>query len=222
MQIFNEPQGSDAWKERRRGKPTASQFDKFLTKTGQYSQSQTAKTYMYKLLCERLLKVTIEDDLSNFRWPRHGIEQEPHAVQQFQIATGLRTEAIGFALSDDGRFGCSPDRRVIGKKQLVEIKCPAPWTHMQYAMEGLDNDYVTQIQGQLLVTRYDCVHFYSYYGDLAPVSRTALPMPIFLSQLRDAVQRFCDDLDKLERRAERYGTETEPEILRVLRESIKE
>lgn len=205
MKIFNDPQGSAEWHAHRLGIPTASQFHCIITPTGQYSQSKATKTYLYKLLCERILKQPMGDDIGNFRWPAHGTREEPDAARQFEIVTGLELEPIGFVTTDDGRIGCSPDRKIRKRAETVEIKCPAPWTHLMYTMEGPGNDYIPQVQGQLLVTGFEAVHFYSYYRDFSPFLQVTLPQKHFQGLMAGALHRFCDELDALTERARSMG-----------------
>ena len=51
-------------------------------------------------------------------------------------------------MHDDERIGCSPDGLI--HECGIEIKCPAPRQHIRNVLaDGMD-DYITQVQGNIL------------------------------------------------------------------------
>jgi hypothetical protein len=203
-------QGSREWYQLRLGKPTASQFHRIVTPTGRLSTQ--ANVYMYRLICERLLKESMDDQLGGVQWVERGQEMQPNAIAQFQLEHDVRVRPIGFATSDDGRMGCSPDGIVMGRKDHrgLEIKCPAPWTHMGYLLEGGPADYRPQVQGQILVCGFDAVHFYSYHPLMPPCHIINYPDPAFLRILSGTMEAFLDMLDKQTERARSLGAYVVP------------
>ena len=133
MRIHNVAQGSLDWYRLRQGIPTSSNFDKIITPTGKPS-AQGVK-YQYRLIAERLLMESMDDQLAGVRWMEHGKEEEPNAVAQFQLVNDVELVDVGFITTDDGRLGCSPDRLIQGHHESVEIKCPAPWTQIGYLLD---------------------------------------------------------------------------------------
>jgi len=53
---------------------------------------------------------------------RTGHEEEPFAAIAWIAETGKDVEEVGFITSDDGIFGVSLDRRVVGESRAIEIK----------------------------------------------------------------------------------------------------
>jgi hypothetical protein len=187
----------------RLGIPTASQFHKVLTPTGKISSQCTA--YSYRLIAERLLKESMDDQLGHVEWVQRGKQEQPNAERQLEFANGIKLDPVGFITSDDGRIGCSPDALIRGKPEAVEIKCPAPWTQVGYLLDGPGNDYRPQVQGQLLVGEFDRVHFYSWHPRMPAFHLATQPDGPYIRELRSALDAFCDLLDKQTERARALG-----------------
>lgn len=203
MKLHRVAQGSLDWYKVRLGIPTASKFDKIVTPQGKISAQ--ADKYLYRLVAERLLRETMDDQLGAVQWMERGLELEPDAANQFAFVNNVELEDGGFVTSDDGKLGCSPDRLVKGSRQSVEIKCPAPWTQIQYLLEGQGEAYRAQVQGQLLIGEFECVHFYSYHPKMPPVHVQNYPDHLFLASLRSALGRFLDVLEQKTERARVLG-----------------
>jgi hypothetical protein len=191
-------QGSEAWYQARLGIPTSSQFHRIITPTGKLSSQ--APAYMYRLVAERLLKESMDDYLGHVQWAERGKLLEPDAVAQFEFANNVVLEPVGFVTTDNGQLGASPDRLIAGRLESVEIKCPSPWVHLQYLIEGPGNDYRPQVQGQLLVTDYEAVHFYSYHPRCPPAEFIAQRDAAYIRSMVSLLNMF---LDQLEERLER-------------------
>jgi len=205
MKLYRIEHGSAEWYAKRIGIPTASNFDKIITpKTAEPSKS--APKYMYRLIAERLLNEPTDDELGYVQWVDHGKGQEPNAVAQFQFNIATRPlEPGGFITTDDGRLGCSPDRLFPGHKEAVEVKCPAPWTQIGYLLDGPDEAYRPQVQGQMLVGEFDAVHFYSWHPRMPAFHKITLPDAGYLAKMRDILSTFCDVLDQYTERARALG-----------------
>jgi hypothetical protein len=165
-------QGTDAWLNLRAGIPTASCFDKIVT-AKKLEVSKTADKYMAFLLAEWILGMpldTFQDD-----WMKRGQEMEPEAVKYYALETDTEPEPAGFFTTDDGMSGASPDRIMPSIKRLLEVKCPSPQVHVGYMLaasggKSLDDDYVAQIQGQLVVCdEYEDLDILSYCPGFPPV-----------------------------------------------------
>lgn len=152
------PQGSSAWVKKRLGKVTASEFHKIVTPTGKLSSQ--ADKYAYRLIAEELMGQPAQD-LSGLEWIERGVALEPRAVQLYEFEHDVITTEIGSIFTDDGEIGCSPDR-LVGSDGLLEIKCCSPQVHIQYMIEGPDEKYRPQVQGQLLVSERRWADFLSY------------------------------------------------------------
>jgi hypothetical protein len=204
MILHRVEQGSALWYRLRLGKPTSSNFHKIVTPAG--APSKQAIKYLYRLVAERLLNETMDDEIGFVRWVAQGKEQEPYAVKQFEFVNEIQLEPGGFVTTNDGRIGASPDRIFKGHKESLEIKSPAPWTQLQYLLDGPDDAYIAQTQGHLLVgDEFDCVHFYSYNARTPPYHKVILRDPRFQSILAAALDQFCDVLDRQTERARALG-----------------
>lgn len=198
MKIYDMPQGTPEWYQARLGIPTSSRFDEIITpKTGKLSAS--ARKYAFWLIAEQLLNRPL-DNLDNLEWIARGKELEPQAVRGYEFEHDVQTRPVGFITTDDGLAGCSPDRLVIGKPGGVEIKIPAPQTMIAYLIDGPDEKYKCQVQGQLMIAELEYVDFYAWSPEMPAVRiRTARDEP-FIALLRDALTQFNDmRLEMLER-----------------------
>ena len=155
-------QQTDEWHRLRAGVATASNFDKLITPTGK--PSSQIDSYASQLVAEALMGHTIS--LEQTAWMQRGVELETEARAYYELTAGIDVEQIGFVLSDDGTVGCSPDG-LVSSDGLVEIKCPAPHTHIDYLLGGeLPGKYRAQVQGQLWLTEREWCDFVSYHPEL--------------------------------------------------------
>lgn len=188
MKIFYEPQGSPEWLQARLGIPSASEFKKIITKTGKLSSQ--AEGYAHQLIAEELLGEPIKD-LSNLYWIERGKMLEPDAVEAYEAETFNQTVPIGFITNDEGTLGCSPDR-LVKSGGLLEIKCPAPQTHVGYGVDGFDEDYKPQVQGQLYVTGLEWSEWFSYHPDFPPVLMRIERDEKYIDALAESLLQFVE------------------------------
>lgn len=200
-------QGTPEWHMLRLGKPTASMFHKIITPGGKPSEGQQAHLYMCRLIAERLLNEEMDDGIAGrIEWVERGKIEEPNAVAQLQFTHNLKLEPVGFVTDDSGRFGCSPDRLVVGKAEAVEVKCPMPWTQISYMLDGPGTNYRPQVQGHLLVGEFERVHFYSWHGRMPPVYLVTHRDEKFIRLMADALERFWADLEAGTNRCRSMGS----------------
>lgn len=160
-------QGSPEWLEARLGVPTASCFDKLITPTGK--SSTQADGYANTLIAEWLSGASAGADLSGNQWVQRGNELEPQARAYYEFQTDCSVQQIGFVLRDDRQVGCSPDG-LVTDVGLVEIKCPAPHTHVGYLLSGeAPAQYRPQVQGQMWITERNWCDFLSFHPLMPPV-----------------------------------------------------
>jgi hypothetical protein len=203
MKLYRVEQGSAEWYRLKLGTPSASNFDRIVTAKG--NPSRQAKTYMYKLICERLLNETQDDQLGFVKWVEHGRASEPNAVAAFEFINDVKLEPGGFVTSDDGRIGASPDRLFKGRREAMEVKCPAPWTQLGYLLDGLGEDHMIQVQGQIFVGEFDAVHVVSFHPQMPLFHKIVLPDPGFQRVLGGALSAFCELLELNTTRARALG-----------------
>lgn len=191
------PQYSPEWWETRRGVPTASSFDRILTGGGKPSAQQD--DYVAELIGDihTLLPNFFSERPAANRAMQHGTDTEPEARRWFEMESELEVRQVGFCLSDDGRFGCSPDGLVYTGGELLaalELKCPQPKTQVRYVLDDeLPNAYRPQVHGQLLVTGLPCVHFVSYCPGLPPLVKRIEPDD-YTARLAEELERFWGKL----------------------------
>jgi len=154
-------QNTDEWMQLRQGKFTASTFrDLFASKTTKAYQNA-----IYRVVFERLTGEQPES-FSN-EYMRRGHELEPLARERYEAETFESVEDGGFFCSD--WVGASPDG-LVGKDGLIEIKCPAYSTMIDYMIkQKLPSIYKWQVHGQMYCTGRKWVDFMSYHPKLKPV-----------------------------------------------------
>lgn len=183
MKIHDVEQGSPEWLACRLGIPTASEFDRIITPTGKPSTQDEA--YANRLIAEIMTGKPVDEYEGN-SWMVRGRELEAEAVRFYELQRDVETVKVGFVTDDARTMGCSPDR-LVGDDGLLEIKCPAPHTHVQYLIEErVDRKYYTQVQGQMLVTDRQWADLMSYHPEMPPVItriRRDVTYLAFLSEL---------------------------------------
>lgn len=185
--------------------------------------SEKRHDYRNELLAERFLGYP-QERFRRSEWMQCGIDMEDEAVEHFianqrdLYGRAMELEKIGFVTTSDGRLGCSPDRVVKTdsrnlSREAVEIKCPAAWTHIGYLIDGLGDDYVPQVQGQMLVGEFDVIHFYSYHPDFPPYYQMTERRKGFIDVLQIRLGNFLWELDSAEqmlRKLKGWPTSAEP------------
>ncbi len=166
MIIHNFEQGAPEWFNARIGVITASSFDKIITPKKLELSSQS--TAIENKIAAEIITGESCDDFQGNSWTERGHELEPDAADFYEMTTGIVPEKVGFITNDDGTIGASPDR-LIGDDGLLEIKCPAPQTHITYLLNGTVADkYKAQVQGQLMVTGRKWCDVMSYHPEIRP------------------------------------------------------
>jgi putative phage-type endonuclease len=168
MKIFNCEQGSDDWFAVKLGKPSASNFSTICTTKGEPTKGATREKLLNTLVAE-----TISGDRQD-NWQSaamaRGNELEAEAAEMFSFQKNIQLEQVGWCLTEDEMFGCSPDRLLTGQEVGLEIKCPLPHTHIEYLeAQKLPDAYVQQVQGSMLVTGFKQWWFMSYCPNLPPM-----------------------------------------------------
>jgi YqaJ-like viral recombinase domain len=198
VKLLQVEQGSETWKRARLGFPTASCFHRIITAMGKPVDSKDRKKYMYRLVAENILGELMPEEWDGNEHTERGTAMEARARSALEKKLGFQIDPGGFVIDDSGRYGCSPDGLVRNKSEAVEIKCPAAWTHIGYMVNGPSwpyDRYKSQVQGQILIGGFRCVHFWSYHPNFPPVHVVTLPDDIFQRRLREFLDNFCNDLE---------------------------
>lgn len=185
-------QRSDEWFRARAGVATASSFDQVLTPTGKASSQ--ADAYANKLVAECLTGYPAQTETS--AWMQRGVELEDEARDYYAFDQGVDVETVGLLLRDDRRVGCSPDG-LVGTDGMVEIKVPAPHTHVEYLLAGdLPAKYRPQVQGQLYVAERQWCDFISYHPDMPPLIVRVERDEAYIASLAEALEKLTGTMDQ--------------------------
>lgn len=203
MRIIDVEQGSADWFAARRGIVTASNADQIITPV-KAALSKSSRKYAYKLIAERLLNEPMVSEFET-EWMTRGKELEPLAVKQYEWVTETETERVGFCVTDDGLIGASPDRIIKNKSAGLEIKSPAPHTHIGYLLDGPGESYKPQVMTQMLVCDFGFVDLYSY-SERMPAARIRTPRDEpYIALLKSALDQFNAQLFEMLERAKSLG-----------------
>ena len=159
-------QGSIAWHEARLGKVTASNFAKAIARVRSGDGfSETANSYMYELIGERLTGQWEEVTSKALEW---GKEWEPVARKTYASRFAVEVEQVPFvALLDDtlqGFVGASPDG-ILSDGATLEIKCPLTYREHARALvtRKMPVAHRAQVQGQMWVCGSGRATFVSFH-----------------------------------------------------------
>jgi len=148
--MLNMQQRSAEWFTARLGRVTASRVADVIART-KNGPSASRSSYMAELICERLTGAQAERFTNAaMQW---GTDVEPAARDAYAFLHDADVTEIGFvphpSIEDSG---ASPDG-LVGDDGLVEIKCPATATHLDYLLtQAVPAKYVTQMQWQMACT----------------------------------------------------------------------
>jgi predicted phage-related endonuclease len=199
VQIIDCDQRSPEWFSARCGIPTTSSFDNIFTPTGDPTKKDRSDRYKNMLLAEWLAGGAVQTYQS--KWMERGAELEEAAKGDYEFIQDQEITEVGFCLHESGDFGCSPDG-LIGEDGLVEIKVPAPHTHISYLLaDKFPAQYIPQVQGQLLVTGRKWCDFVSWNPGLDTFVIRVERDELYIADLRVALTKFiekvCQDKIKL-------------------------
>lgn len=187
-------QGTPEWFALRLGIATASRFDSIIT-PAKGELSKQSDGYLRELLAEWLSGRAAESYTSG--WMERGKEVEAEARAFYAFERGGDVQQVGFVYHDEARMiGCSPDG-LLGDDGMIEIKSPAPKTHIGYLLDGgLPLDYRPQVQGSLLVTGRAWCDFLSYCEGLPPLLVRVEPDRAYMDKMADALMDFVQRIHK--------------------------
>ena len=193
LQIFECEQGTPEWFACRMGIPTASEFDTVMAKGKGGGESKTRRTYMLKLIGERLTEEPAYS-YSNDHMER-GKVMEAEARNWYQFHTDADLRQVGFIRTDAA--GCSPDS-LIGNAGMVEIKTKLAHLQLDLLLAGeVPSEHKAQIQGQLWVAEREWVDFVSYWPKLPPFVKRIYRDEPYIVQMAAAVRQFNAEMDEL-------------------------
>ena len=201
MIVFNMPQYSPEYWAVKCGIPSASNFRRILTA----SREQLAagrKSYINELIADRRNPSApfTTERAGHTQAMRNGANCEPDARRFFAAECDVQVEQVGFCLTDDGRFGCSPDG-LVGEDSGLELKCPEGDTHVGYCLDGeLPPQYKAQIHGCMIVTGRPTWWFMSYCPGFEKQLLIKVERDSFTEKLDDALAEFWQEYNEASRK----------------------
>jgi len=196
MIIINHKQYSPEWWAERIKKPTASNFNKIVTTTGECSKS--ADNYMYQLAIENITNKYAGKEFSSPAMKR-GLEYEPEARELFEFIHGIEIKQVGMIYQDEEKkYSASPDG--LFEDTGVEIYCPESasagycFTYPDKAIKHAGK--YQQIQGTMFIGEFNRYYFMCYYPDMAPLIIEVKRNEQFISALSKELDLFVGKLIK--------------------------
>lgn len=192
MKILDLEQGTIEWLQARLGCPSGSGFSKLITSSG--TPSSSAETYINQLIAEC---ITGESTfVQKTEWMERGNELEPIARMNYELETDREVTEVGFCMHDTLHCGVSPDG-LIGDDGGIEIKCPAPSTHVKYLRKGkLPSEYKAQVQGCLWITERKWWDFMSFHPQMPNLLIRVYRDDEYINQLERLVTHACQIIEK--------------------------
>lgn len=153
-------QGTEAWRQARLGRVTASRIADVVAKT-KSGWGAMRFNYMADLIAERLTGEAVEGFKSAAM--QRGTDTEPQARAEYEFFRDVEVIEAGFVEHPTiAMAGASPDG-FVGDDGLIELKCPLTKTHIDTLLgSSLDGTYVKQIQWQLACTGRAWCDFVSF------------------------------------------------------------
>ena len=216
MKIIDCVQGAEEWKHARIGIPTASAFDNIITPKTRKASGSQAK-YLARLAAEWFVDEPIDHGTSGFM--ERGKDMEKEAVKWYNAVYDADAVAVGFATTDDGKIGCSPDR-LVGDDGGAEIKCPAAHTHLGYWLNNslLVDEYHCQVQGCLWVCERQWWDIVSYNPVIPPVVVRIARDEGFIGALATLTREFVGKLDDIKSKLAPFRPTPKPRPKPVVRD----
>lgn len=200
LQIFNCEQGTPEWYAARAGIPTASEFDTVMAKGKGGGESKTRRTYMLKLIGERLTREPMYS-YSNDHMER-GKVMEAEARDLYQMIAELECRQVGFLRRGDA--GCSPDS-LVDANGMLEIKTKLPHLQLDCILyDELPAEHRAQCQGQLWIAEREWVDFVSYWPGLPLFAKRVFRDEPYIARLAEAVRVFNEEMQETIAKIQQY------------------
>ena len=187
-------QGSESWFQARLGIPTASEFATVLAKGRSGGDSKGRRTYMLKLIGERITGEPAES-YTNAHMDRGKIMEE-EARNAYAFMSDSVLVPVGFIRNGDK--GCSPDS-LVGGDGLLEIKTKLPHLQIDVLLrDEMPPEHMAQVQGQIWTAEREWCEFVSYWPKLPLFVKRIYRDDAYIKILSDAIDSFLFELIELE------------------------
>ena len=190
-------QGTDAWKQLRLAKVTASRVADILarTKTG-YSTSR--ENYKIQLALEQVTG-TVEQTFTSPAM-QDGIDRESRARVAYELSTGQFVDQVPFIDHPTiNGFGASPDG-LVNDDGLIEIKCRNNANHWEVIKsDEIPLKYWIQMQTQMAVTGRKWNDYVGYNPNFPERSQLFIKRILrdeeFIAEIEVEVKKFLEEVN---------------------------
>ena len=202
MEIFECEQNTPEWHAARLGIPTSSMFATVMAKGKGGGESETRKTYMYKLAGEIITGEPM-DNYSNAHMERgHVMEAEAREMYAF-IRDGEPIQRVGFIRRD--RKGCSPDA-LVGDRGMCEIKTKLAHLMIEVILrDSPPPEFRAQCQGALWIAERDWLDLTVYWPRMPLFVKRVYRDDQYINDLSTAVDTFNAELDEVVAKVRKYS-----------------
>lgn len=200
MIYHDAPQGSPEWLEARRGLVTGSKFKYAREKLKSGKPSGKCVLYAQDVARERCGGKAAGIYVNGAM--KYGSEQEPLARAAYETTTGHIVTEVGFAASECGLFGLSPDG-LVDDDGVIEIKTLVGSDNLFTAAVDEDfSEYIDQCLGYLLFLDRQWVDLVLWAPDL---ENTGLGLSIHrIHRDEAAIAALKSDLDDFSKLVRQY------------------
>lgn len=203
MIVHDCEQRSEAWYALRAGKVTGSCAQAIIQQrkkgTGELAIRRDLR---HRLTVERLTGRPVDEgDGYQSKDMIHGMTAEPDAFAAYEAAYREIVTRVGFVSHDELHAGCSPDGYVGNWEGILEIKCPASSTHLEYVKANtIPEEYYGQLLHALWITGAQWADFCSYDArfpeHMRLFTKRLLRNEEMLTAYELAVRLFLSEVDK--------------------------
>ncbi|NJC06546.1 putative phage-related endonuclease [Sphingomonas kaistensis] len=186
-------QGSDEWHQARCGLLTASELDRIITPSLKIASNAKERAHCWELAAQRITNYVEPTYISDAMLRGHNDEYRARELYSEKFAPvtecGFVTNARwGFTL------GCSPDG-LVGDEGMIECKSRGQKFQVQTLVDWherrvIPEDFVLQVQGQLLITGRKWCDLVSYSGGLPMITMRVEPAPTIQDAILEAAAKF--------------------------------
>jgi hypothetical protein len=140
---------------------TASEFDRIITPTLKIADNVKSRAHLWEMAAQRISRYVEPQYISDAML--RGQEDEIKARDAYSKHYAP-VEQCGFVTNNKWGFtlGCSPDG-LVGDDGMIEVKSRCQKFQVETIVEGkMPDDFLLQVQGELLVTQREWCDFISY------------------------------------------------------------
>jgi predicted phage-related endonuclease len=182
-------QGSMQWMAARCGVLTASEFDRIITPTLKIADNPKSRSHLWEMAAQRISRHVEPAYISDAMLRGQADEILARDLYAKHFAP---VQQCGFVTNNKWGFtlGCSPDG-LVGDDGLIEVKSRCQKYQVETIVDGkMPDEYLLQVQGELLVTERKWCDFISYCGGLPMVTMRVFPDPVVQNAIIDAAAKF--------------------------------